>query len=364
MAGIEERGSDSHGRDASGRYLYFAFGSNLSSWRIKINVPSAKLLGVARLSDYALQFKSISGQPFASLWKGGTATIAPKDSASVWGAVWSMDKEHMSALDRQEHCYNAMEVAVVNAVGETLHCRTYMQSNNTPFDPAVDLPSPQYLQCIVDGAKECNLPASYIAELEKIQHNKYSGEVEVRQPPLATNGSSHLDSDRCMYFSFASNMSSWRIRINAPSAVFHKTACLEGYELQFRSSSRTQPFDGEWRGGKANVLRKDGSSVWGAVWSVTREEISAMHRQEPGYDSVEVNVVCADGEVVHCHIYVHPNNPPFDPTVDLPSPQYLQCIIDGAKECNLPASYIAELEKVQHNKYSGEVEVRPTQERS
>ena len=179
----------------------------------------------------------------------------------------------------------------------------------------------------------------------------------------ATGEGEGSGSDRCMYFSFASNMSSWRIKINAPSAVFYKTACLEGYELQFRNASRSQPFDGEWRGGKANVLTKNGSSVWGAVWSVSRDEIAAMHRQEPGYNSEEVNIVCADDETIHCHIYVHPNNPPFDPSVDRPSPQYLQCIIDGARECDLPESYIAELEKVQHNGYSGEVEVRPPQER-
>ena len=170
-------GSASH----SDRCLYFAFGSNLSSWRIKINVPSAKLHGVARLSDYELQFKSISGQPFPSPWKGATATIEPRQGASVWGAVWTMDKEHVSALDRQEHCYNAMEVAVVTTDGVTLRCRTYAQpSSNSTFDPSADRPSPQYLQCIIDGARECDLPASYIAELEKVQHNGYTGEVEVR----------------------------------------------------------------------------------------------------------------------------------------------------------------------------------------
>ena len=164
------------------RCFYFSFGSNLSTWRIKINVPSAKLHGVARLSDHALQFRSISRRPFDGCWKGGTATIEPKEGASVWGAVWTMDKEHVSALDRQEYCYDAMEVAVVNTNEETLHCRTYAQTNNPPFDPSVDRPSPQYLQCIIDGARECDLPESYIAELEKVQHNGYSGEVEVRPP--------------------------------------------------------------------------------------------------------------------------------------------------------------------------------------
>ena len=172
----------------------------------------------------------------------------------------------------------------------------------------------------------------------------------------------HAESTRCMYFSFASNMSSWRIKLNAPSATFYKTARLEDYELQFRSKSRSQPFDGEWKGGKANVVSKNGSSVWGVVWSVSRDEITAMHDEEPGYNSLQVTVVCADGQKVECYIFMHPDNPPFDPSVDRPSPQYLQCIIDGAKECNLPESYVTELEKVQHNGYSGEVEVRRPQE--
>ena len=176
--GPEAYGCASH----SDRCLYFAFGSNLSSWRIKINVPSAKLQGVARLSEYELQFRSTSGQPFPSPWKGGTATIEPREGASVWGAVCTIDKEHISALDRQEYCYNAIEVAVVNTDGETLRCRTYAQPSNSPYNPSVDRPSPQYLQCIIDGARECDLPSSYIAELEKVEHNGYSGEVEVRPP--------------------------------------------------------------------------------------------------------------------------------------------------------------------------------------
>ena len=178
---MADGGGQPEGRTSS-KCLYFAFGSNLSSWRISINVPSAKLQGVALLSDYELRFRSIIREPFANVWKGATATIEAKEGATVWGAVWSMDKEQVPALDRQEQCYQPTEVTVVSSDGERLRCRTYAQTSNPPFDPSVDRPSPQYLQCIIDGAKECNLPESYVAELETVQHNGYSGEVEVRRP--------------------------------------------------------------------------------------------------------------------------------------------------------------------------------------
>ena len=44
----------------SDRFLYFAFGSNLKSKRVKINSPSAEFVGWAVLDNFRLAFAGLS----------------------------------------------------------------------------------------------------------------------------------------------------------------------------------------------------------------------------------------------------------------------------------------------------------------
>ena len=76
-------------------FLYFSFGSNLSSQRINMNSPSAEFMTVARLTGYVMQFCGHS-----SSWKGGTATICEEEKGEVWGVVWRISNNHSEALDR------------------------------------------------------------------------------------------------------------------------------------------------------------------------------------------------------------------------------------------------------------------------
>ena len=48
------------GGKSTEKFLYFAFGSNLSSERIRIQNPSAKFVSVALLNDYRLHFNGYS----------------------------------------------------------------------------------------------------------------------------------------------------------------------------------------------------------------------------------------------------------------------------------------------------------------
>lgn len=94
----------------SGKFLYFAYGSNLWSKRIHINNPSAIRIGIGKLKvsktkhltkfsrnfqDYKLDFVTYSNR-----WKGASATIEPKKGKYVWGALWEVDKSDLPNLDR------------------------------------------------------------------------------------------------------------------------------------------------------------------------------------------------------------------------------------------------------------------------
>lgn len=167
----------------SNKFLYFSYGSNLFSKRIHINNPTAVKKTIAQLKDYRLDFNTIS-----KTWRGASATIVPTKDLSVWGVVWEIDNSNMSNLDDQEGVacglYFPLSVEVKTPDGEILECRCYQQCNN-PKDyvklkllPEERQPSPHYLNVILKGARENQLPGDYIKFLEAIAHNGYEGEID------------------------------------------------------------------------------------------------------------------------------------------------------------------------------------------
>ncbi|PZC76373.1 hypothetical protein B5X24_HaOG204740 [Helicoverpa armigera] len=73
--------------------------------------------------------------------------------------------------------YFAKTVKVILPNGSSVDCRTYQQTINPPQrKPGEELPVDRrpcitYLDCIINGAIECNLPEDYINELKKIPNN-------------------------------------------------------------------------------------------------------------------------------------------------------------------------------------------------
>ncbi|KAL4716865.1 hypothetical protein ACJJTC_012676 [Scirpophaga incertulas] len=97
------------------------------------------------------------------------------------GAIWRLHIKDMPALDKQEgvetNWYFPRDVEITTVDGAKVVCRTYQQSINPPLRqeneeiPAERRPSSTYLECIINGAKECKLPEEYIEKLSKIPHN-------------------------------------------------------------------------------------------------------------------------------------------------------------------------------------------------
>ncbi|XP_060528658.1 gamma-glutamylcyclotransferase-like isoform X2 [Cylas formicarius] len=141
------------------KFLYFAYGSNLLSHRIHINNPSAVRRGIGKLNDYRLSFVTYSKR-----WGGCSATIVPKQSSVVWGAVWELDNCHRESLDRS---YRQTADPVDDAL------------ENLPLDFR---PSEPYLKTIIKGAEESGLPSDYLDFLKTIPHNGYHGPVDVQMP--------------------------------------------------------------------------------------------------------------------------------------------------------------------------------------
>ncbi|CAB3372206.1 Hypothetical predicted protein [Cloeon dipterum] len=172
---------------AKGKFLYFAYGSNLLDKRIHINNPSAVRKTHAKLEGYRLDFAG-----FSRRWGGAVATIEPQTNTHMWGAVWELGNEHIESLDRQEGVqdgvYSVLQVNVTSENGRSYKCRTYRYNTKAPITggsygdlPADRRPSPLYLETILRGANQSHLPESYVKLLSSIKSNGHNAGMTLDQ---------------------------------------------------------------------------------------------------------------------------------------------------------------------------------------
>ena len=87
-------------------------------------------------------------------------------------------------FSRQELFYEPIDIQVNSPDGNTHSCRSYIApppSEDCTFDAR---PSPMYMDVIIRGAHQNNLPSDYIKSLEAIKTNGFSGEVPIYQEVL------------------------------------------------------------------------------------------------------------------------------------------------------------------------------------
>jgi len=141
----------------SGKVIYFAYGSNMLTSKIKEVAPSAKAMGRAKLENYrlAVNKKSVDGSSKANLTKSA--------GDAVWGVLYEMDEGDLNRLDRSEGGYLRISIEVKANESGQVKAFVYLSSKLTN-----SLPYHWYKRLIVDGAREHNLPAAYIDFLEQL----------------------------------------------------------------------------------------------------------------------------------------------------------------------------------------------------
>ncbi|XP_055298889.1 gamma-glutamylcyclotransferase-like isoform X2 [Sitodiplosis mosellana] len=164
------------------KFLYFAYGSNMWTKRIHMRNPSAVRKGSAQLKGYRLDFYQPVGEP-SPVWNGSRATVVEDENYTVWGAVYEIDLKHLPSLDAQEGVnskrYVPITKEIVTSDEEVLTCRSYQlteQPTNAVnlSDPTIPLerkPSKTYIDVIMLGAEENQLPEEYLGFLKRIVHN-------------------------------------------------------------------------------------------------------------------------------------------------------------------------------------------------
>lgn len=124
--------------------------------------PGIEAMGKARLDGYALGFR----YPSTSWPGGGACDIIAHPDKAVWGALYEITPEHLQALDEYEDVhlggYRRLDVSV-DMDGKELRALSYEVVDKLPQDLK---PVPGYLQLLLQGAAQHQLPPGYQRHLQ------------------------------------------------------------------------------------------------------------------------------------------------------------------------------------------------------
>ncbi|MBI3894535.1 MAG: gamma-glutamylcyclotransferase [Acidobacteria bacterium] len=143
--------------------IYFSYGSNMCTGRLRVRVPSANPSFAAKLANYRLRFhkRSADGSGKANAYYTGDV------NDSVWGVVFQISEEEKPELDRAEGLgsgYDERPVTVIDTQGQAHEVFTYTASSN-----AIDenlRPYGWYKRFVKEGAKQHRLPEDYLRTIE------------------------------------------------------------------------------------------------------------------------------------------------------------------------------------------------------
>jgi gamma-glutamylcyclotransferase (GGCT)/AIG2-like uncharacterized protein YtfP len=122
-----------------------------------------RFVGPARLDGFRLLFLRRSVR-----WKAGAADVVPDDGAATWGALYEVSAADLDALDRKEFAteggYKRREVQV-ECDGSRHAAITYEVVEKAPHELA---PKQEYVDLLIRGAQERNLPEDWIMVLKEL----------------------------------------------------------------------------------------------------------------------------------------------------------------------------------------------------
>jgi len=138
--------------------LYAAYGSNLDPRQMLLRAPHSPHRGTGWLRGWRLTF---GGEEIG--WEGAVATLAEDYGHSVFVSIYDLTQAEENALDQWEgvttDLYRKIRVRVETLDGSPL-CYVYVLNS---FEGG--LPSPRYLEIMVNAAREAGAPEDYINDL-------------------------------------------------------------------------------------------------------------------------------------------------------------------------------------------------------
>jgi gamma-glutamylcyclotransferase (GGCT)/AIG2-like uncharacterized protein YtfP len=134
--------------------LYFAYGSNMDRVHMTRLCRGAEAVGVAQAENHIFYIAA-----------GGFASLAPRRNSRVHGVLWRISARDLPKLDAYESVQSGLyrpAAIPVHHGGKFLRAMIYYAVEAKPGRP-----KPGYQEKVVAAAREWDLPADYVGELEK-----------------------------------------------------------------------------------------------------------------------------------------------------------------------------------------------------
>lgn len=144
--------------------FYLAYGSNMALARLQQRIPSAEKLGLVELPGHRLTFKNASSKDGSGKC---AALITGAENDLVLAVLYRMAAFEKQILDSYEGLgleYRDAFVAINLPSGEAAEALIYYATN---LNPELK-PYHWYKEHVLRGARENNLPGSYLADIRSV----------------------------------------------------------------------------------------------------------------------------------------------------------------------------------------------------
>ena len=143
--------------------VFFAYGSNMLTSRLRERVPSAAPRGIGQLRGHILAWNKRSRADGSGKCD---AEATGRESDMLWGVLFEIDAQHKPSLDRAEGLgagYAEKVVKILTPAGE-VDAITYCATDKDP----ILRPYRWYTALVIAGAREHGLPVEYRRRLELV----------------------------------------------------------------------------------------------------------------------------------------------------------------------------------------------------
>lgn len=145
--------------DKGNPLLYFAYSASIEPAHLAEVAPGAEFQFIAHLPEWILEWPIQNGS-------GGLPSVRPLPGNTVWGAVFSLEKDDLPGLDARESAEGRTrtEAQAMDREGRRHDVIVHVASkpNGEEYTPEHD-----YLALMVAGGRHWKLPTGWVASLEE-----------------------------------------------------------------------------------------------------------------------------------------------------------------------------------------------------
>ena len=130
-----------------------------------------------------------------------------------------------------------------------------------------------------------------------------------------------------LYFAYGSNLNHHQMKnIRCIGSKYMKTIFLKNYKLSFCHPNKLNKY------GYANIIKKKGSKVPGAIWKITKKHEKILDQYEEFPNSYQKKYFFWNGKKIMFYIM----NKWF---IKKPPESYINTIKEGYRNCNIDIKY-------------------------